>query len=345
MSHKIAFNIQDLERIKDHLSTPRNIVLLGHVSPDGDALGSTLALSRLLQKLGHQTSVIYPTSFAENLSFLSGAVDAIIAKDNEKEAKRLLKTCDTIFCMDFNEAKRVEFLANDVTSSSAFKVLIDHHLHPSDFVDIIISYPSLSSTCLLAYQLIEKIGWKRYMDKEIAEAIYTGMMTDTGGFNYNSGDPKIYTTISELLDLGIEKDKISNHINRSFSIDKIRLNAHLLNNNLTFFPQYRAAIITISMKEKQMFNYQVGDTEGIVNEPLSAKDIDFSIFLHEMSKYTKISLRSKGSFHTNEFAKKFFNGGGHCNASGAEVYDSIGGVYKMVCEALKIMHPTNKDKE
>lgn len=344
MSHQIEFNQSDLELLKEKLSQPSNIVLIGHVSPDGDAMGSTLALSMLLREMGHKTRVIYPTAFPDNLAFIKGADDAIIAKNNLDEANELLKSCDILFCMDFNQPQRVEFLEESLTNSPAFKVNIDHHLFPSDFCDIVISYPSVSSTCLLVYHLINSLDFTKYINKDIAESIFTGMMTDTGGFSYNSEDPNIYTTISHLLEYGIEKDKISDRVNRSFSMDKIRLNAYLLHNNLTFYPEYRTAIITLSMQEKQQFNYQVGDTEGLVNEPLGAKDIDFSIFLYEKGKYTKLSFRSKGSFPTNEFAQKFFNGGGHCNASGAEVYDSLGGVLAMVKEAIKLMHP-KKEKE
>lgn len=344
MSHQIEFFQADLELLKTKLSKPTHIVLIGHVSPDGDAMGSSLALSMLFQKMGHKTNVIFPTAFPNNLSFIKGAEEAIIAKNNLEDSIQLLQSCDIIFCMDFNEPRRVEFLENNLTNSPAFKVLIDHHLFPSDFCDITISYPSVSSTCLLVFQLIHELGFSEYIDKEIAESIFTGMMTDTGGFSYNSEDPKIYTTISQLLEHRIEKDKISDFINRSFSMDKIRLNAYLLHNNLTFYPEYRTAIITLSMQEKHQFNYQVGDTEGLVNEPLGAKDIDFSIFLYEKGKYTKISFRSKGDFPTNEFARKFFNGGGHCNASGAEVYDSLGNVLALVKEALKIMHPNKEEK-
>lgn len=234
-------------------------------------------------------------------------------------------------------------LEKAVTEAKAFKVLIDHHLHPSPFVDVCFSNPEVSATCLLLYELIYAMGSEEYINKDVAEAIYTGLMTDTGGFSYNSEDPAIYLAISDLLEHNIEKDKISNYINRSFSIDKVRLNAYVLHNNLTFLPHYRTAIITLSMKEKQLFNYQVGDTEGLVNEPLAAKDIEFSIFLHEMTRYTKISLRSKGDFPTNEFASKFFNGGGHLNASGAEVFARVKDVYEMITQAVKLMHPTGEE--
>lgn len=335
----IQYNPIDLDKLRTALSTPKRITLLGHVSPDGDSLGSTLALSEVLKKLGHITYVVYPNAYPPIFDFLKGATDAIIAKDRPEEAIQTLDQAEVIFLMDFNEPKRVEQLEEALCTSHAFKVMIDHHLHPTDMVDICLSYPKKAATCLLTYDLIIEMGWEQYMDKEVAECIYTGMMTDTGGFSYNSEDPALYTALSVLLEHGIEKDAISSRINRSFSIDKVKLNAHLLANNLVFYPEYHTAIIKMGKKDKSMFDYQNGDTEGLVNEPLAAKDIQFSIFLHEQSKYTKISMRSKGDFPVNEFASKFFNGGGHLNAAGAEVYASLNSVYDMVLAAVKVMHP------
>ena len=340
----IKFKEEELNQLKSQLQTPKQITLIGHVSPDGDSLGSTLALSLLLEKLGHTTKVVHPTDFPPSFGFLKGAGKAIIAKHQPEEAIQALQEAEVIFLMDFNELKRVEQLESALASATAFKVMIDHHLHPTSDVDLCFSYPEKPATCLLLFEIIEALGYKEYIDQAMAECLYTGMVTDTGGFSYNSQDPKLYTTISELLNCGLEKDRISSYINRSYSIDKIRLSAHLLDNNLTFYPQYHTAIITMSQKDKRMFEYQVGDTEGLVNEPLAAKEILFSIFLHEQSKYTKISLRSKGSFPVNQFAKKFFNGGGHLNAAGAEVYASLAETTKIVLEAIKIMHPSYEDE-
>lgn len=336
---KPTFQPEVLDQIKTALSPPQKIALIGHTSPDGDALGSTLAFSDLLRQFGHDTRVLYPTSFGSSLEVLPGARETLIARDDPDEAARIIAEATVIICMDFNDAKRLAFLEPNVRESSAFKILIDHHLHPEDFADVTISYPAVSSTCLLLYHLIEALGWLDHLTLEAAECIYTGMMTDTGNFSYNSEDPHIYTTISALLERGVRKDEINDKISRSYSVDKIRLNAYLLDNNLTILPEYKTAIITMSMAEKNKFGYQVGDTEGLVNEPLAAKDIEFSIFLHEMSKYTKISLRSKGDFPVNEFAQKFFNGGGHKNASGAELYDTLSGTLRLVKSAIKLMHP------
>lgn len=343
MTPESIINTQGLEQLRELLQAPKTVTLVGHVSPDGDAVGSTLALSRLLQKQGHTTKVMYPTPFPQNLSFLTAASEALIGKDQLQACEEWINASELIICMDLNEPKRLEMLEPAITRSKAPKVLIDHHPHPSDFVDLTFSYPSFSSSCHLLFQMIEALGWNEQIDTEIAEAIYTGMMTDTGGFSYNSEDPTIYTAISTLLQHGIKKDEISARINRSYSIDKLKLNAYLMHQKTTFYPEWHTAIVTLSQKEKRLYNYQVGDVDGIVNEALAAKDIQFSIFIHEMIRYTKVSLRSKGDFPCNEFAKKFFNGGGHRNASGAEVFAPLAEVNKMVLQAVRIMHPTTEE--
>ncbi|MDO4695776.1 bifunctional oligoribonuclease/PAP phosphatase NrnA [Porphyromonas sp.] len=336
---KPTFDSKDIQALKDQLLAPRKITLISHVSPDGDAVGSTLALSKVLRLLGHDTRVVYPSYYPDSFVVLHGIDDTIIARTEAEKAIAAIESAEMIFCMDFNEPKRVEGLSDHLERARAFKVLIDHHLHPSPFADITFSYPEMSSTCLLLYHLLEELGWMSYVDQDVAEAIYWGMMTDTGNFSYNSEDPDIYTTISALLEKGMRKDFLTAAVQRGFSVDRIRLNAHAIMNNMRVFPEYKTAIITLTNREKLEYNYKVGDTEGLVNVPLEAKDIEFSVFIFEVNNMTKISLRSKGEFPTNVFARNFFNGGGHKNASGAEVYDSLSNTYDLVLKALKVMHP------
>lgn len=336
---KIDFPQEELDKLTSFLSVPRDIVLLGHVSPDGDAVGSTLALASVLKELGHRTTVIYPSGFAETFLFLPGAEEAMIAKDDQKAAEDRMTEADALFCLDFNETKRVQELAPTLEQFNGFRLLIDHHPCPDHFADVTLSFPDRSSTCLIVYELIRELGWVDKLSPGVGTAIYTGMMTDTGNFAYNSEDPEIYQVISELIELGVHKDSVYEAINRSFSIDKIQLTAHIMANNLTILPQYKTAIITVSNVDKGKYNYKTGDIEGLVNEPLAAKEIEFSILIHEMYKYTKVSMRSKGDFSVNEFARKFFNGGGHTNAAGAEVYDTLANTYKMVEMAVRVLHP------
>ncbi|MDO5036307.1 MAG: DHH family phosphoesterase [Porphyromonas sp.] len=333
------FIAEDLHILQQQLSQPKRVVLLGHVSPDGDAVGSTLAFARILEQQGHQVTVIYPTPFSQTLAFLPGADRTIIGKDELERAEEEIAKSEVILCMDFNEAYRVQVLLTSLEASSAFKVMIDHHPYPADFTDLSFSYPALSSTCLLTYHLVQALGWDHYIDKGVATCIYVGMMTDTGFLTYNSDDPSIYLTISALLEKGIEKDAVTSEITRNFSFNKIKLNAYLLSNKMEFYPEYKASIITMSMAEKRKYDYQIGDVEGLVNEPLTSKEIELSIFLHEMPRITKVSLRSKGDFSVNKFASQFFNGGGHCNAAGAELYMSLEEAVKLVRQAVEIMHP------
>lgn len=336
---KIDFSTADLTRLTDFLAKPRKVVLLGHVSPDGDAVGSTLGLSALLRTLGHDTTVIYPTDFAPVLRFLPGAEEALIDKEKPEECRRCIDEADGLFCLDFNEPKRVATLTEAVERFDRFRLLIDHHPQPTDFADLTLSYPDRSSTCLIVYELIRKLGLTDRLSPEAATALYTGMMTDTGNFAYNSEDPELYTVISELIGLGVHKDQVYNAVQRSYTIDKIRLTAHLMANRMTILPQYKTAILTVSCADKGKFNYQTGDIDGLVNEPLAAKDIELSILIHDMGRYSKISFRSKGDFSVNDFARKFFNGGGHTNAAGAEVYDTLHNTYRLVEAAVSVLHP------
>lgn len=337
------FELQSIDSLRRTLSSPKRILLIGHVAPDGDAVGSTQAFRMILEQLGHTVSVVYPTFFPSSFLCIRGASEALVAKRDFADAQRAIRESEVIICMDLNEPKRVDKLADDLLHSSAYKVLIDHHLHPAAFADLVFSFPEISSTCLLLYHLIQALGWDHFITRDCAEAIYLGMMTDTGGFSYNSEDPHIYTTLSALIEKGIRKDRLTSEITRSYTVDKVRLNAYAIMQNMKVFDRYHTTIITLSHKEKRTFHYQVGDTEGLVNVPLEAKDIVFSIFIYEVEDYCKISFRSKGSFPTNRFAKDFFNGGGHLNASGAEVHATLTETYDLVLKALEVMHPTQKD--
>lgn len=337
------FNPIHLQQFRHLLEAPCTVAVISHVGPDGDAVGSTQAMRMVLEQQGHNVTVLYPTAIPEGFRFTLHNTQAIIGKQQPQEAEQALMQADVILCLDFNTPQRVDLLASALIASPANKVLIDHHLYPNNFASLIFSYSEISSTCLLLYHLFAAMGWQKYIHRECAEAIYLGMMTDTGGFSYNSEDPDIYTTLSDLLQRGIRKDTVTAQVMRNYTVDKIRLNAHAVLNNMKVIPNYHTAILTLTHKEKKEFNYKVGDTEGLVNVPLEAKEIVFSIFIYEVEDYCKISLRSKGNFASNVFAQTFFNGGGHLNASGGEVRASIEETYKRVLEALEQMHPTQDD--
>ena len=284
------------------------IVIVSHVSPDGDAIGSSLGLYHFLDSQEKTVNVIVPNAFPDFLKWMPGSKDIFLYDRYKEFADKLLAEADVICCLDFNALKRIEDMADAVAASPARKILIDHHLYPEDFCKITMSYPKISSTSELVFRLICRMGYFDEISKEGAECIYTGMMTDTGGFTYNSNNREIYFIISELLSKGIDKDDIYRKVY-----------------NMTVYSDCNSALITLTKAEQSKFHYIKGDSEGFVNIPLSIKNVRFSCFLREDTEkpMIKISLRSVGTFPCNQLAAEFFNGGGHLNASGGEFFGTM----------------------
>lgn len=300
------------------------IVIVTHVSPDGDAIGSSLGLWHFFNSQDKTANVIVPNAFPDFLKWMPGSKD-ILQYDRYKEfADSLIADADVICCLDFNTLSRIDDMAESVKNSQARKILVDHHLHPDDFCKICISHPHISSTSELVFRLICRMGYFGDITKECAECIYTGMMTDTGGFTYNSNNREIYFIISELLSKGIDKDEIYRKVFNTYSESRLRLMGHVLT-QMKVYPDCHAALITLTDAEQQQFSYIRGDSEGFVNIPLSIKNVVFSCFLREdtAKKMIKVSLRSVGTFPCNQVASEFFNGGGHLNASGGEFYGTM----------------------
>lgn len=239
-------------------------------------------------------------------------------------ADKLIAEADVICCLDFNALKRIDDMAESVAASPARKILIDHHLYPEDFCKITMSYPKVSSASELVFRLICRMGYFSDISKQGAECIYTGMMTDTGGFTYNSNDREIYFIISELLSKGIDKDEIYRKVYNTYSESRLRLMGHVLS-QMTVYADRNAALISLTKDEQGKFNYVKGDSEGFVNIPLSIKNVRLSCFLREDTEkpMIKVSLRSVGTFPCNQLAAEFFNGGGHLNASGGEFFGTM----------------------
>ena len=292
------------------------IVIVTHVSPDGDAIGSSLGLFHFLESQEKTVNVIVPNAFPDFLRWMPGAKDIIRYDKYTEFADKLINEADVICCLDFNALSRIDAIADAVANSPARKMMIDHHLNPEEFCKIIISHPGISSTSELIFRLICRLGYFGDITKEGAECIYTGMMTDTGGFTYNSNDREIYYIISELLSKGIDKDDIYRKVYNTYSEGRLRLMGYVLYDKMQVFPQFNAALIWLTKEEQNKFQYVKGDTEGFVNIPLSIKNIIFSVFLREDTEKNmiKISLRSVGTFPCNKVAAEFFNGGGHLNA-------------------------------
>jgi len=299
------------------------IVFITHVNPDGDAIGSTLGLSRILSKAGHSCSIIVPNDFPEFLKWLPGATDIISLPGHETNVAKLIESSDVLFFVDFNDIRRMKEIREPVSRSAAYRVLIDHHPDPVVKADTKISDTSASSTAELVYRFILESGLKRHLDKDIAVCLFAGIMTDTGCFSYNSSSPETFKAVAELLQHDINKDQIYYRIYDNFSCDRMRLLGYCLNERLEYFPEYRTALILISQSDQKKYNCRTGDSEEFVNYPLSIKGVRFSAFFIEKEDHVKVSFRSKGDFPVNIFSAGHFNGGGHRNASGGETYDSL----------------------
>ena len=326
----------NIDHVEKWFERAEKIVIVSHVSPDGDAIGSSLGLYHFLDALGKRVNVIMPNSFPAFFKWMPGANDIIIYNKYKDFADKLIQEADVICCLDFNVLSRIDEMEEAVKNSPARKLLVDHHLNPGDFSRITISHPGMSSTSELVFRLICQLGCFEDITKEGAECIYTGMMTDTGGFTYNSNSREIYLIIGELLSKGIDKDEICRRVFNTHSEGRLRLMGYVLYEKMQVFPAYRSALITLTREEQSRFQYAKGDTEGFVNMPLSMKDVDFSVFLREDTEkdMIKVSLRSVGDFPCNKVAADFFNGGGHLNASGGEFYGSMEEAVELFNQAL-----------
>lgn len=329
-----------IQKAKKYVEKGESFAIVTHVSPDGDALGSSLGLYHFLTAYGKDNvSVIVPNEFPAFFRWMPGAKDIVIHEKYPDFAEQLLREADVIFCLDFNEPKRVEKLAEPLMAAEGRRVLIDHHLNPADFCRVAMSYPEMSSTSEMVFRFICRMGFFSLMDKNAATCIYTGMMTDTGAFTFNSNKPEIYTIISELIKKGIDKDWIYRQVNQVHTESRLRMMGYVLYEKMKLYPEQRTALITLSQDELNHFHHRPGDTEGFVNLPLSIKDIDFSAFIREDRDYIKISLRSVGEFPCNQFATTYFNGGGHKNASGGEFHGTMDEAVALFERGLQELNP------
>lgn len=313
-----------IDHFSKWLDKAEKFVILTHISPDGDAIGSSLGMAHFLESQEKEVYIIVPNAFPDFLRWMKGAKEIIRYDKYAEFAEKLIAEADVICCIDLNCLKRLDDMSKAVESSKAKKILIDHHPDPEPFCQITISHPEISSASELVFRFICRMGYYEEITKECAECIYTGMMTDTGGFTYNSNDRDIYFIISELLSKGIDKDQIYRNVFNTYSEARLRLMGHVLT-TMHVYPEFRSALITLSKEEMKKHNFMRGDAEGFVNLPLSMKDVCFSVFLREDTEkeMIKVSLRSTGSFPCNRVASEFFNGGGHLNASGGEVYGTM----------------------
>ncbi len=311
-----------------------NVAIVPHESPDGDAIGSAIGLAEILVNFGHNVTIISVNDYPDFLKWFSSEVEIVIYERNKKQAKEFLGKSDVVVCVDFNEASRAGRLEKKLLEFSKSKILIDHHPYPTYFCDYTISEPQYSSTAELIFDVVHQIGMEKNITQNAAEALYTGILTDTGSFSHNTSRPNTFKVVSELVKFGIDTGKIQSGVYHNFSASRMKLLGYCLNEKMVVYPEYRAAVITITEKELENFDFKPGDTEGFVNYPLSIHNIVFSVLFIEKKGLVKASFRSKGNFPTNQFAKSHFNGGGHLNASGGESKLSLNETFKKFTQLL-----------
>jgi|UniRef100_UPI004047BC7E bifunctional oligoribonuclease and PAP phosphatase NrnA len=309
-----------LEQLQLFLSTTRNIVIVPHRNPDGDAMGASLGLCKYLQKKGHKVTVVSPNEYPEFLHWLPNSKDVLLFDKQNKQAKKAIESSEIIFLLDFNALHRV---GNDMQQTlEAYSndfVMIDHHQQPDTVAKYLYSDTSICSTAQMVYQFLDLVHDVSMIDSDIATCLYTGIMTDTGSFRFRSTTSTTHRIIADLIDKGAENDKIHSQVYDSNSYNRLLLLGQALT-NMKALPEYRTAYITLTEEEKSAFGYEKGDTEGVVNYALSLKGINFAaIFIEDKEQQiVKISFRSKGSFSVNQFARNYFDGGGHDNAAGGK---------------------------
>jgi phosphoesterase RecJ-like protein len=303
--------------LKEAMRTPARVVITTHQGPDGDAIGSMLALYWFLTKAGYEVFPVVPSDYPAFLHWMPGNEHILNYIRHKERVLSVVESADWLFYLDFNHLNRTAGLNQALAASKARKVLIDHHLAPDIEVEYEFSDPLASSTaCLLFYMML---AWEPSLtDATIATCAYTGLMTDTGCFSYNIRGPETFDMVSRLMQYGIDRDGVYRKVYDNFSESRMRLLGYCLNETMEVFPKYATALISLSLEDQKKYSFVVGDSESFVNYPLSIAGVNFSAFFQEKEDRVKISFRSRGAFSANDFARAHFDGGGHRNASGGE---------------------------
>ena len=332
-------NKEAIQRVKELLSSANKVGIVSHRNPDGDAYGSSVALGHYLKKIGLNVQVISPNDSPDFLKWLPGQEEIMVFEKETATTEELLKNLDLIFALDFNALHRLgEQMERSMLSLKVPYILIDHHQQPDDFAEVSFVDPTMSSTSEMVYDFIDAMEDLDKIDENIATCLYTGLLTDTGSFRFPATTSKTHRVVADLLDKGANNSEIYNKIHDVNTYDRMQLLSRALR-NLTVLKEYRTAFIRLSQYELNQFNFQRGDTEGFVNYALSLKDVVFAaIFIEDRKqKIIKISFRSVGSFSVNEFARNYFNGGGHINAAGGRSNESLHQTIERFVELLPLV--------
>lgn len=311
------FHEETIARLRGLLGHPRNVVITTHHKPDGDALGSSLGLMHVLRRSGHHVQVVLPSEFPGFLGWMSGSGDTVDYIRNSPRAVAVLNEAELVFCLDFNDPSRVEAMEEALRKTPATKILIDHHLDPkTEHFNLCISLPSQASTSEIIVHLVSILGLDQFLDRDAAECLYAGIMTDTGSFRFNSVTASTHRAVARLMDAGVRNDRVFEYIYDHNSEKRIRFMGYTLLEKMKVIPEFSTVIMTASQADMDRFEHAPGDLEGIVNYGLSISGMKMSVLFSQRDGLVKISFRSKGAFSVKEIAENYFHGGGHRNAAG-----------------------------
>lgn len=326
---------ESIDLIKDKLNKANDIAIISHENPDGDTIGSAIAFALILKKLNKSSRLLINDNMPEFLSWLPYANKYTVYEENPEEVKKVIYTSDVLIHIDYNSFGRTGKMEEYLKNYKGFSIMIDHHPSPDNIADYSFSFPQCSSTAEVLYNFLKLADWTNLIDKDIATAIYVGIITDTGNFTFNSSSPALFHIVAELLEKGIDKDEIYAKVFYNFSYDRMRLVGFALSQRMVYWPEYSTAFIHLYKKDLEQFNHKKGDTENLVNMIFYIRGVKFAILLIEKDDYIKMSLRSRGDFPANYVAKKYFNGGGHLNAAGGKCYATMDETIKRLKDVLK----------
>ncbi len=318
-------NKERVEELRNLLAEPKKIVVVGHTNPDGDAIGSSLALAEVLIARGHSVTCLLPNNYPYYLRWIPKSDDIIIYRNNNEHlADKAIAEAEVIVCADMNSLTRADELGASVaTNTTAKRVLIDHHLFPADCFDIVFSYPESSSTAFLMYTIIVALYGAEAVNQTIATQLYVGIMTDTGNFAFSNLSPELFQAVAALSATGIDIPQIYNNVYNSFTEGRAKLFGYTINRKMKTLLGGKVAYMSLTEEEMRRYWFQQGDNEGFVNYPLSIKKMKMSAMFTAQQGFIRVSLRSRGDVDVDTFARRYFNGGGHKNAAGGKSFVSM----------------------
>jgi phosphoesterase RecJ-like protein len=325
-----------IEDIYKLLDKPRKVVITMHQKPDADAMGSALGLFHFLKLLGHTPTVISPTNWADWLKWMPGCNGVIDYEFSTEKANAVLDQAEWVFCLDFNVLSRTRYMAPRLRKLTCEKILIDHHQQPeSESFTYGVSNTEKSSTCEMVYDLIAGSGHTDKINPDVAVCLYAGVMSDTGSFRFPAASAAVHRMVAVLKDAGFNHTKIHENLFDNFLENRLRFFGYVLQNKMDIFYEHNTALIAIPWKDLVRFEIKTGDTEGLVNFPLTIQGIKMAALIIDRDEEVKCSFRSKGDFDVNTFARKYFEGGGHFNAAGGRSSDTLEQTVQRFIQAIK----------